>query len=68
MVNIIDINSENLKLLNKTKNTNITIYTFFPFRKLNKKEKECLIKNNKSKKKKRNSKKCIKTKRLSGCH
>ena len=68
MVNIIDINSENLNLLHKTKNTNITIYTFFPFIKLNKKEKECLIKTNKSKKKKRNSKKCVKTKRLSGFH
>ena len=65
MVNIIDINSENLNLLHKTKNTKITIYTFFPFRILTKKEKECLIKTNKTKKKKkRNSKKCVKTKQL----
>ena len=66
MVNIIDINSKNLELLYKTKNTTITIYTFFPFRKLTKKEKQGLLKGNKSKK--RNSKKynmkCVKTKRL----
>ena len=64
MVNIIDINSENLNLLHKTKNTNITIYTFFPFRKLNKKEKECLIKTNKSKKKKEILKNAL---RQNGC-
>ena len=66
MVNIIDINSENLKLLYKTKNKNITIYTFFPFRTLTKHEKQCLIKKNKSKKRKYI--KCIKTKQLSLCH
>lgn len=42
-MNIIDENANNLLLLKKTKNVDITIYNFFPFRKLSKSEKYKLL-------------------------
>ena len=57
-MNIIDKNAKNLILIKKNKNVNITIYNFFPFRKLSKSEKNNLfnIKSKKSKKNKINHK------------
>lgn len=57
-MNIIDKNAKNLVLIKKTKNVNITIYNFFPFRKLSKVEKYKLIniKKKQSKKNKSNIK------------
>ena len=43
-MNILDENSKNLELLYKTKNTNLTIYKFFPnLKKLSLKEKSKLL-------------------------
>ena len=57
-MNIIDKNAKNLLLIKKTKNIDITIYNFFPFRKLSKNEKINIfnIKRKKSKKTKVNYK------------
>mgnify|MGYP006164223565 CR=1 FL=1 len=44
IMNILDENSKNLELLYKTKNTNLTIYKFFPnLKKLSLKEKSKLL-------------------------
>ena len=46
-MNILDENSKNLELLYKTKNTNLTIYKFFPnLKKLSLKEKSKLLSSN----------------------
>ena len=64
MKSILDVNIENIELLKKTKNLNLTVYRFFPNpRPLTKKEKQRILKTNKKTNKKykfknrRNSKK-----------
>ena len=62
-MNLLDKNAENLKKLYKTKKANsITIYNFFPFRKLSLKEKQSLLSKSKSKS---NSKKKFKKNKTS---
>ena len=62
-MNLLDKNASNLKKLYQTKKPDsVTIYIFFPFRKLSLKEKQALLSKSKSKKKikkKKTSKKPI---------
>ena len=63
-MNLLDKNASNLKKLYKTKNPDsVTIYNFFPFKKLSLNEKQSLLSKSKS-----NSKKKIKKKRTSKKH
>lgn len=61
-MNLLDKNASNLKKLYQTKKPdNVTIYNFFPFRKLSLKEKQALLNKSKSNsKKKRKKNKTIK--------
>ena len=53
MKSILDVNIENIELLKKTKNLNLTVYRFFPNpRPLTKKEKLRILKTNKKTNKK----------------
>jgi hypothetical protein len=63
-MNLLDKNAYNLKKLYKTKKPeSVTIYNFFPFKKLSLKEKHALLSKSKS-----NSKKKIKKKKTSKKH